>query len=79
VRHVEKQLRNERILLLDPLPIQGLETFLDVGNKLAYGGESPAYRKERVCAFPTFTCGPFVPTNITIFLKDARYTLSPSP
>jgi hypothetical protein len=49
VRHVEKQLRNERILLLDPLPIQGLESFLDVGNKLAYGAESPAYRKERVC------------------------------
>ena len=53
MRHVEKQLRNERILLLDPLPIQGLETFLDVGNKLAYGGESPAYRKERVCDVPS--------------------------
>jgi aspartate aminotransferase len=51
VRHVEKQLRNERILLLDPLPIQGLESFLDVGNKLAYGAESPAYRKERVRLF----------------------------
>ena len=47
VRHVEKQLRNERILLLEPLPIQGLESFLDVGNKLAYGADSPAYRKER--------------------------------
>lgn len=48
VRHVEKQLRNERILLLDPLPIQGLDPFLDVGVRLAYGHDSPAYRKERV-------------------------------
>lgn len=48
VRHVEKLLRNERILLLDPLPIQGLEPFLDVGTRLAYGQDSPAYRKERV-------------------------------
>lgn len=48
VRHVEKLLRNEQILLLDPLPIQGLETFLDVGVRLAYGPDSPAYRKERV-------------------------------
>lgn len=47
VRHVEKQLRNERILLLDPLPIQGLDPFLDVGVRLAYGHDSPAYRKER--------------------------------
>lgn len=56
VRHVEKTLRNERILLLDPLPIQGLDSFLDVGTRLAYGQDSPAYRKERVSAIPdTFT------------------------
>jgi aspartate aminotransferase len=48
VRHVEKSLGNETILTRDPLPIEGYHPFLDLGTRLAYGANTPAYRYKRV-------------------------------
>lgn len=48
VRHVEKGLNKETILTRDPLPIEGYHPFLDLGTRLAYGANTPAYKSERV-------------------------------
>jgi aspartate aminotransferase len=48
VRYVEKKLRNENILAEEALPIQGYESFLDLGTRFAYGGDTPAYKKHLV-------------------------------
>jgi hypothetical protein len=42
-------MRDENILAREMLPIWGDEAFLDSGIKFAYGSESIAYRKQRVC------------------------------
>ncbi|OCF46048.1 hypothetical protein I317_00136 [Kwoniella heveanensis CBS 569] len=83
VRYVEKNMRDDKLLSRETLPIAGHVQFLDAGVRFAYGVESQAYRHKRIAAIQAVSLTgalrlaatflsrfPAIPSSKTVFIPS---------